>query len=98
MKSCVGIEEFCDDWSVVQSKEEPSYVYMLTEASFSKDEELVNYVQKMNICYDCSINEFSVEDEEEELHYSEEFETDTDNVENSETESLCWYPPPDKNK
>lgn len=84
MKACVDIEDFCDDWSVVQSEEEPLDVYMLIDASLSKDEELVSSVQKMNICYDCSTNEFSIQDEEEELHYSEEFETDTDSDETSE--------------
>lgn len=51
----------------------------------------------MNICYDCSTDELSVEDEQE-LHYSEEFETDSESSDISEVEYLCWSQPPEKYK
>jgi len=68
LKACVDIEEFCDYSSVVNSEEETSDVYMPTDASLTEEEEMMNYVQKMNSCLDCSNDEFL---EEEDLHYSE---------------------------
>lgn len=65
---------------------------------FQKMKSNIKFCSENEYFYDYSINEFLVEDEEEELHYSEEFDTDTNSVETSETESLCWSLPLEKDK
>jgi len=65
LKACFEIEDFADDWSVVDSNDEVSDVYILTET----DEDSPNDVsQKMNVCYDDECSDY----EEEEHHYSDE--------------------------
>jgi len=51
LKAHVDIEEFQDDWSVVESDDEISDVYILIEVSDCEDES--DNVQKMNICPSC---------------------------------------------
>lgn len=63
LKAYVDIQEFQDDWSVVESDDEISDVYILTEVSDDED----NNVQKMNICQSCTDSDFSSEQ-----HYSDE--------------------------
>jgi len=53
LKACVDIEEFLDDWSVVESHEDLSDVYILIDASLTEDEESPEFAQKMNICAYC---------------------------------------------
>lgn len=77
-KACIDIEEFHEDWSVVDSDDDVSDVYILTEISDVEAEEEEN-VQKMNFCQSCFDDDFS-----EENHYSEE-ESDTDYEVTSET-------------
>nr|AXB54821.1 polyprotein [Pinus nigra virus 1] len=93
LKACVDIEEFQDDWSVVESDEEVSDVYILTEASDNEEE---NHVQKMNICSNCSDDDFSSE-----RHYSEiessstidpSSETEDDSDDESEESELSEIP------
>lgn len=43
-KACVDIEEFLDDWSVVESQEDLSDVYILIDASLTEEEENVEFV------------------------------------------------------
>eukprot|EP00253_Pinus_taeda_P025971 PITA_25971 len=70
------IEEFKDDWSIVCSEDDVSYVYILTNALEEENDEIV---QKMNICKYCSDDDSF---EEEEMHYSDEYE-------DSETEGIA---------
>lgn len=55
LKACIDIEEFQDDWSIVESKDDISDVYILTKISDAEEEECV---QKMNICLSCTDDDF----------------------------------------
>jgi len=76
LKACVDIEDFVDNWSVVDSQDEVSDVYILTDASLSENEEEFELSQKMNICDDCSDSDFFKEN-----HYSEEESSEEDTEE-----------------
>ena len=39
LKACIDIEEFQDVWSIVESEDDISYVYILTEISDAEEEE-----------------------------------------------------------
>lgn len=52
----------------------------------------------MNICTNCSHEELSELSVEDELHFSDEFETESESEATSETVSLCWSPKKIKDK
>lgn len=83
LKSYFEIEEFKVDWSIVCSEDDVSDVYILTDASEEENNEIV---QKMNICKYCSEDESF--EEEEELHYSDEYEDSERKVTEETKDSL----------
>lgn len=87
LKACFEIDEFADQWSVVDSNDEVSDVYISTNASLSHTESLNDDVsQKMNVCYsDCEF------EEEDERHYSDETDTEDfteEDLDNSSDETV----------
>lgn len=49
LKACIKFEDFVDNWSVVDSQDEVSNVYILTDASLSDNESIPDISQKMNV-------------------------------------------------
>jgi len=83
LKACVDIEEFQDDWSVVESDDEISDVYILTEVSDCEDDH--EFVQKMNICP--SSSDFSSDQHYSDIESSSEEEITSETEDDSDDES-----------
>lgn len=79
LKACIEIDDFVHNLSMVDSQDEVSDVYILNDASLSDTESIPDTCQKMNICYDC----FEPENENE-LHFNDEFSSDEYTDETSE--------------
>ena len=84
MKACIEFDDFVDNWSVVDSQDEVSDIYILTDASLSDTESIPDISQKMNICY----GEWEGEPSDQELHYSDESESEDYTKEYSDHSSV----------
>jgi len=84
LKACIELEDFVDNWSVVESQDEVSDIYILTDASLSDTESIPDMSQKMNICY----GEWESEPSDQELHYSDESESEDYTEEYSNNSSI----------
>jgi len=84
LKACIEFDDFVDNWSVVDSQDEVFDVYILTDASVSDNESVVDVSQKMNICY----GEWESEPSEQELQYNDDYESDDYTEEYSDDSSV----------